>query len=692
MSQRASSLAAAAALVLAGVIACDDASRPPRPTGMEPSAAPQGAMTQLVIRGTGFNADVRVSFADRARSKVASRFAARLGDTDLESVLLVDSQTLTAVLPRSIAPGIYDLTVIDPQGRSGKAAQAFTVTTSLVVIEDAPDGAGVPIGDLSLMVGGTKSLFAVLRDEDGGFRESVVADWLVEGDIGALASAVGPSTVFTAITVGIGTVSAWSSEFGGDTTGTITTTVACNVVEGPPGDPTCGDNVDNDCDGLTDALDSDCQNDAPVVELQITPGAGTALTAFVGDASATTDRQQSASTLTYDWDWDGDGAPDATGMTCEHTFSAPGEYTVVLAVTDREANVTRGSRRVWVVSDGDLFTVTTDAEELDSGATPTDPKGAGLSVREALSFANATTGPQTVLLPAGIDVKITNPLIFNDTTGGTIMVGTGAVIDGSAMGGGGRDCVTIDANSNQIVGLVITGCGGWPIDIKAGASDNRIERCHIYDNAWPVYMAGANNTFGPDNEIAGSQHEGIYLAAPGVIERNWIHDSSLAGIHMTRDSDGSLISQNTILKNGHGIELARFADTVRLWHNTIVTNRLAGVMVPSQVRETDCRNNLLAGNAGFGVEAADAAFGVGLLDYNDYYDNGGACSACSTGAHSLATDPLFVDATAGDLRLKQGSPLIDAGYTGADLIIDVNGDSPGNFNGAQPDIGAFESP
>jgi hypothetical protein len=36
--------------------------------------------------------------------------------------------------------------------------------------------------------------------------------------------------------------------------------VVCTpTTEGPPGDPTCSDNKDNDCDGLTDANDPDCQ-------------------------------------------------------------------------------------------------------------------------------------------------------------------------------------------------------------------------------------------------------------------------------------------------------------------------------------------------------------------------------------------------------------------------------------------------
>jgi hypothetical protein len=37
--------------------------------------------------------------------------------------------------------------------------------------------------------------------------------------------------------------------------------------EGPPGDPTCTDGVDNDCDGQTDANDPDCQECIPVPEI-----------------------------------------------------------------------------------------------------------------------------------------------------------------------------------------------------------------------------------------------------------------------------------------------------------------------------------------------------------------------------------------------------------------------------------------
>jgi len=35
--------------------------------------------------------------------------------------------------------------------------------------------------------------------------------------------------------------------------------VELGVPEGPEGDPTCSDGLDNDCDGATDGADTDCQ-------------------------------------------------------------------------------------------------------------------------------------------------------------------------------------------------------------------------------------------------------------------------------------------------------------------------------------------------------------------------------------------------------------------------------------------------
>jgi hypothetical protein len=102
----------------------------------------------------------------------------------------------------------------------------------------------------------------------------------------------------------------------------------------------------------------------------------------------------------------------------------------------------------------------------------------------------------------------------------------------------------------------------------------------------------------------------------------------------------------------------------------------------------DLRNNIIAGNLGAGIDGRIESFT--FLDHNALFANvGGACTTCVPDGTNLPTDPLLADPANGDFRLRQGSPLIDAGV---DLGGDVNGPAPGAFNGIGPDIGAWESP
>ena len=87
------------------------------------------------------------------------------------------------------------------------------------------------------------------------------------------------------------------------------------------------------------------------------------------------------------------------------------------------------------------------------------------------------------------------------------------------------------------------------------------------------------------------------------------------------------------------------------------------------------------------VGYADAAFDE---DYDLLF---GGARQFRVGPHSRVADPRFVAPPAGDLRLRRGSPAIDAGVpVGLRLdvlgrAIPVDGDRDGR---AQPDIGAFE--
>jgi len=119
--------------------ACDDpAPEMPRPLRVEPSSALQGEPTSIVIHGEGFAPVVRVSYADPSRSQVITTFPARLGEHSLEEVIMVDSETLTAVVPAALPAGSYALTVVAPTDQQGELASAFTVVPRATELDSGP--------------------------------------------------------------------------------------------------------------------------------------------------------------------------------------------------------------------------------------------------------------------------------------------------------------------------------------------------------------------------------------------------------------------------------------------------------------------------------------------------------------------------------------------------------------------------
>ncbi len=102
----------------------------------------------------------------------------------------------------------------------------------------------------------------------------------------------------------------------------------------------------------------------------------------------------------------------------------------------------------------------------------------------------------------------------------------------------------------------------------------------------------------------------------------------------------------------------------------------------------DVRDNLFTHNGGHGMSGSVSGFSP--FDHNGFFANAlGPISGAAPGATDVTADPRYVDRAGGDFRLLPGSPAVNAGV---DVGLDVNGPGSGNFSGAGPDLGAFETP
>ncbi len=239
--------------------------------------------------------------------------------------------------------------------------------------------------------------------------------------------------------------------------------------------------------------------------------------------------------------------------------------------------------------------------------------------------------------------------------GGVYLEGTAAptllyniIRDNRATDGGGlynRAGAPV-LHNNQIHDNQATNSGGG---LYNDTGTLNLESTEIYDN------------------IAG-QGGGALASAGGtlLVQNNFIYRNSASDGGAIYISDGSATIQHDSL------------------YNNVASTAGGGIFVAGGA--TNIFNTIVFSHTGAGIYRSG---GTVSHDYNDVYQNsGGDYVGLSAASHSLAADPLLMDADSGDLHLTLDSPVADQGDPASPVETDIDGDGRPVNQGF--DIGADE--
>ncbi|GAA3398360.1 right-handed parallel beta-helix repeat-containing protein [Cryptosporangium minutisporangium] len=231
-----------------------------------------------------------------------------------------------------------------------------------------------------------------------------------------------------------------------------------------------------------------------------------------------------------------------------------------------------------------------------------------------------------------------------------------------------------------------------------------------------------NNAAAEDGDIERAANEGItlYQATNFRIQGNVVHENYEEGIDVKNDTTNGTIQGNRVYANNGPNIYVDGASDVQVFNNDVYdakgpTKSGIGLAVESggSARNVRIFNNLLHGNPGGGIDFWVGTYSDVAIYNNTIYRNGRAAIRLNTGSvtksvatnniiygnplydvpgitmsNNLTSDPEFVDLAAGDVRLKESSPAIDAATPGRAPAFDLTGAA--RPVGAGPDLGAYE--
>jgi hypothetical protein len=200
-------------------------------------------------------------------------------------------------------------------------------------------------------------------------------------------------------------------------------------------------------------------------------------------------------------------------------------------------------------------------------------------------------------------------------------------------------------------------------------------------------LSGTNTS---DNSYIGN-----FIQANGRVSLNSHLDHG-----MNLRGDNELVANNLIAANSaSGIQVAGYTtvSNLKIYNNTIVNSyNTQGIMLWMAMDGVDIANNIIYGNASYGVNTSDCHGSGVTIRNNLFYNNpsgawnmvdNGSDVSYTTSGNLTTSDPSFVNWWS-DWHLNLGSPAIDAGLTLTIVPTDYDGVSRPQGNAY--DIGAYE--
>jgi hypothetical protein len=309
--------------------------------------------------------------------------------------------------------------------------------------------------------------------------------------------------------------------------------------------------------------------------------------------------------------------------------------------------------------------------------------------------------------------------VSNPTLTGVVFRGNTAVYDGGALFNGGvggtSNPTLIDVlfqeNVSQRDGGAITNDGS-----DGGESSPTLRRVHFIDN-WADRDGGAILNYAGNGGESSPTLLNVRFAGNGAAENGgaiynggWsggVSNPTLVNVSFRDNAapkrGGAVINDGNSGESSPALINVTFFGNQAGWGGALYNygRGTGGVSQPSITNAILWGNTVITDGAQIYNENADTVVDYSLVQGGESGIADADAAPFTAGSGNLSADPLFVDASNGDLRLDAGSPAIDAGDNGALAVTTDLAGAPRFYddpvvvdrgNGGPPlvDLGAYE--